>query len=84
VGCEVGRCPRDAVLLEIARRAADDQAARGELARDKGRVRELSDPHGDIETFVDQVGDADTQHQFDGDGGKARGEGRRYIAPAQR
>ena len=74
VGCEIVRCPWRAVLLEIARRAADDHAARGELARDKTRVRKLSHPHGDIDTFVDQVGEADTQHQFDGEGGKTRGE----------
>ena len=74
MGCEIVGCPWRAVLLEIARRAADDHAAGGELARDKTRVRKLSDPHGDIETFVDQIGDADAQHQFDGDCGEACGE----------
>src|ERR1700726_4627536 len=75
-------CPWRAVLLEIARRAADDHAAGGELARDKTRVRKLSDPHGDIETFVDQIGDTLAQNQFDGDRRKARrkiGNGGRQL-----
>jgi hypothetical protein len=74
VGCQIGGRPRLAVLVETARRAADDHAARGELARDEARIRKLFDPHSDIKTFVDQDGDAHAQHQFDGDCGKACSE----------
>src|SRR5690606_40206122 len=58
VGEQVLRAFRCAVLLEIARRGADVERRRGELARDEPRILELRYADRDVHPLLDEVDQA--------------------------
>ena len=62
------------VAFEIGGRNGGDDARRAKFARDEARVFGIADPHGEVETFVEQIDEAVRERGVDLDFRKSLGE----------
>ena len=83
---ELGRMLRPAARREIGRAGADDPADRPDAHRDQAAVRQLADPHGEVDMVFGETDDAVVEHQPDVDLGiglEELDDDRQHMQPAE-
>lgn len=68
---KVGRGPGHDMLLEIGRRATDDPPHRPDPNGAEARIRQMPDPDGDIDAFLDDIDQPVDEQAAPGHRGKA-------------